>query len=221
MSDIKNRLLQLKYGELSECCSAMMVEYNECDISPVSKSEALRYSGVPISKQDDTLDGEFDEICKIANNSFSYKVSYVVHPLYFDDGKPRLIFSHNSKSITENLEGSVGVVYFAATIGAGIDALIRKYEKISPFKALLLQGLGAERVEALCDKFNGEVIKSANEYGFNTAQRFSPGYGDLSLEAQKTLLPLVNATKLLGITLSESLLMAPSKSVTAIIGIKK
>ena len=49
--------------------------------------------------------------------------------------------------------------------------------------------------------------------------RFSPGYGDLPIEVQKDFLPLLDAERRLGITLSESCLMAPSKSVTAIIGV--
>ncbi|MCR5275107.1 MAG: Vitamin B12 dependent methionine synthase activation subunit, partial [Clostridiales bacterium] len=49
---------------------------------------------------------------------------------------------------------------------------------------------------------------------------FSPGYGDLPIEVQKEFLPLLDAERRLGITLSDSYLMSPSKSVTAIIGIE-
>ena len=49
--------------------------------------------------------------------------------------------------------------------------------------------------------------------------RYSPGYGDLSLESQKQVFALLNPPKYIGVTLNDSLLMSPSKSVTGIIGI--
>jgi len=50
--------------------------------------------------------------------------------------------------------------------------------------------------------------------------RFSPGFGDFGLEHQKAILDLVNAERLLGITVNKSYMMSPMKSVTAIMGIK-
>ena len=49
--------------------------------------------------------------------------------------------------------------------------------------------------------------------------RFSPGYGDLSLEMQRDIFRVLDCPRKIGLTLNESLLMSPSKSVTAIIGI--
>ena len=49
--------------------------------------------------------------------------------------------------------------------------------------------------------------------------RFSPGYGDLPLEIQKDLCRMLNASRRIGLTVSESMLMVPCKSVTAVIGI--
>ena len=48
--------------------------------------------------------------------------------------------------------------------------------------------------------------------------RFSPGYGDLSLEVQKEIFSLLDCPRKIGVSLGDSLLMTPSKSVTAIIG---
>ena len=104
---------------------------------------------------------------------------------------------------------------FAATIGVGMDRLIARYSALSPSKALALEAIGDERVESLCDYYNDLV---ADEYKVN-APRFSAGYGDLDLSLQKDIfkaLPCAN----IGLTLNDSLLMSPSKSVTAIIGLK-
>ena len=51
--------------------------------------------------------------------------------------------------------------------------------------------------------------------------RFSPGYGDLPLTLQPGILAALDAGRRAGITLLPSLLMNPSKSVTAIFGLSQ
>ena len=119
--------------------------------------------------------------------------------------------SVRSKSLASALAGCETAVVFAATIGLELDRLLVKYNRLDAAKALFLQALGAERVEALCDAFCAE---------FPTAKpRFSPGYGDLPLDFQRELFAMLACEKHIGLTLNESLLMSPSKSVTAIMGL--
>ena len=99
----------------------------------------------------------------------------------------------------------------------GIDRLITKYTTVSPVKSLVFQGIGAERIEALCDAFCRYIEK---EYS-KTKPRFSPGYGDLDLSFQREIFEVLQCSKKIGVTLNGSLLMSPTKSVTAIIGVKK
>ena len=116
-----------------------------------------------------------------------------------------------SASLAKALEGCERAVVFAATIGLELDRALIKYNRLDAAKALFLQALGAERVEALCDAFCAE---------FEGAKlRFSPGYGDLALDTQRALFALLDCPRKLGLTLNESLLMSPSKSVTAIMGL--
>ena len=51
--------------------------------------------------------------------------------------------------------------------------------------------------------------------------RFSCGYGDLPVSTQKTFLQVVDAERKIGLHVSESCMLVPEKSVTAIIGIAK
>ena len=78
----------------------------------------------------------------------------------------------------------------------------------------MFQAIGAERIENLCDLFNNEIKE--NNY---TKPRFSAGYGDFGLEFQKEIFNALNLPVKIGINLNNSLIMSPSKSVTAIIGI--
>ena len=96
-----------------------------------------------------------------------------------------------------------------------VDRLIAKYNRISPSKALIFQAIGAERAESLCDLFCDEMKEK-----YSTNPRYSPGYGDLPLDIQRDIFAVLDCPRKIGLTLNDSLLMSPSKSVTAIIGVK-
>ncbi len=127
----------------------------------------------------------------------------------------------HSSALAKNLSGCSSAVIFAATVGIEIDRLIAKYGSISPTKALIFQAIGAERIEALCDELNNEVKLAAEACGKKTRPRFSAGYGDFPLEAQGDMIRVLDASKKIGVSLNQSLLMSPSKSVTAVIGISR
>ena len=79
---------------------------------------------------------------------------------------------------------------------------------------------GLERIEALCDEFCRDMERELALLGFCTTKRFSPGYSDLPLEIQRDIFRVLGCEKRIGLMLNESLLMSPSKSVTAIVGIR-
>ncbi|MBE7033204.1 MAG: Vitamin B12 dependent methionine synthase activation subunit [Ruminococcaceae bacterium] len=170
-----------------------------------NKGEILRYAGVKeLTAEIDTL---IDECIEEAKDKLTYKVCYGHFPLSFIQAK--------SEKLEKNLSGCNSIVLFAATVGIELDRLISRYGKISPAKALIFQAIGTERIESLCDEF---CRFAETEYG-HTKPRFSPGYGDLPLEVQKDFFRVLDPSKRIGLTLNESMLMTPSKSVTAIIGI--
>ena len=162
-----------------------------------------------------------DECLKEVLPVLNYKVSYARCSLEWNGLEPVLPFNiYGSQDIVTNLKNCDEIVLFAATIGIGIDRIIAKYNRISPVKALFLQAIGAERIEALCNLFNTEIRDEALALGKYTHPRYSPGYGDLPLMVQKDFMVLLDCSRRLGVNLNESLLMSPSKSVTAIIGIE-
>lgn len=126
-----------------------------------------------------------------------------------------------SKDLQKNLAGCEEVFLFAATLGSGPDLLIRRASAQRMSDAVIYQALSAEMVESYCDQICAQLRRQAAEEGLYLKPRFSPGYGDLSLELQKDLLRILDAPKKIGLTLTDSLLMMPSKSVTALIGLTK
>ena len=185
---------------------------------PVNSREVFRY--MSCRKPDKQTESLLDFCITESRKELSYKVCYSVFDVSIEGEVIDLGFAETkSYALSINLKGCKKAIVFAATVGHGIDRLIKKESLLSPAKSLCLQALGSERVESLCDAFNEEMKTYFEKQGCKLKPRFSPGYGDLSLELQKELLPALNSAKLLGISLSNNLMMSPSKSVTAIIGI--
>lgn len=119
-----------------------------------------------------------------------------------------------SRALAKYLDGAEGVYVFAATLGIGADRVIRAAGYRGVLAQYVTDAVASAMIESLCDF-------AAAELPLLTCSRFSPGYGDLPLEVQPMLLGFLGADRELGIRLSESLLMTPTKSVSAIIRIEK
>lgn len=187
----------------------------------ISTKEILRYAGCKDAAEE-SVQLLLDECLREVLPKLSYKICYVELPLEIrEDVCDMGCMQVQSKDLARNLQGCESVLLLAATIGVEIDRLITKYGHISPAKAVLLQAIGAERIESLCDAFDEEWQAAIAQDGLHTRPRFSPGYGDLPLEIQKTIFHVLNCSKNIGLSLGDSMLMSPSKSVTAFIGMTK
>lgn len=181
---------------------------------PVDFSEILRYAGV--KGEDETLRALAESCVKETQGKLTYKVCWREFPVKIEENTVDFGFAGvRSAALAKNLLGCGRAVIFAATVGVEMDRLIVRASRLSPVKALMLDAIGGERVEALCDAFN-EKIKAKEK----TRPRFSPGYGDLPLDFQKEIFRVLDCPRKIGVTLNDSLLMSPTKSVTAIIGVE-
>ena len=179
-----------------------------------NQKEILRYAGVKQSTAE--LTALVLECIQELDGILSYKVCFAEYPVKVLEDSIDLSFAVvRSKDLAKNLKDCKRCILFSATVGIGIDRLIAKYNVLSPTKALIFQAIGAERIESLCELFTDEI----KEKYTTVRPRFSAGYGDLPLEMQKDIFTALDCSKKIGVTLNESLLMSPSKSVTAIIGI--
>jgi len=108
-------------------------------------------------------------------------------------------------------------VLLLATLGAPFDALLRTQQARDMAQAAILDACGNVLVEEACDRIEQDIRKQLP--GLYLTDRFSPGYGDLPLSLQPAILQALDATRQAGVHLSASLLMNPSKTVTAIVGL--
>ena len=142
--------------------------------------------------------------------------------------RPRLVWRKLPMTVENNyliagqdlrnlLLGCTEIVLFAATLGSEAEMLIRRTQTRDMAEAVILDACADSAIENVCDNFCADLAKTAAPC--HLTDRFSPGYGDLPLDHQKILFSALNITRRIGVTLTESGLMLPQKSVTAILGI--
>ena len=185
---------------------------------PVDRGEILRYAGARGDAQEVSV--LLEECLAEIRDKLIYRVCYREFSVTeMGDTLDLGFMKTDSAALRKNLFGCDRIVLMAATVGLEIDRLIARYAVVSPTKALLLQAIGAERIESLCNRFCLDLKQEKGEQGRTVRPRFSAGYGDLPLEAQRQIFDALDCPRRIGLSLNESLLMSPSKSVTAIIGI--
>ena len=108
-------------------------------------------------------------------------------------------------------------VLLLCTLGAGFEARLRAASARDMAQAAMLDACGSAYVEAGCDA--AEQAIAARFPGKFLTDRFSPGYGDLPLALQPRLCAALDSQRRLGVTVTESLLMVPMKTVSAVIGL--
>ena len=192
----------------------------ELEEPKINRKEILRYAGVKGNAQ--PLDALLDECLAESRGLFTYKVVYSEYPLRLDGDDVSLGFAFcKSERLAKGLASCESMIAFAATVGSHIDRLIKRYAVLSPAKAQMLDAIGTERVESLCDAFCAFIEDEAAKRGCASLSRLSPGYSDIPLSMQKEIFSALDCPRKVGISLGENLLMTPHKSVTAFIGILK
>ncbi len=158
-----------------------------------------------------------DGISEFKDNA-DFRVCYAKVPVIFTENGVDLGFMQvESQSLKKNLEGCDEAYILAATTGISSQRLIEKNSVISPIKGIVTDCIGSAAIEAFCDKINLSLSDNPDFL----RPKFSPGYGDLCIDCQRKIVDFLCANKNIGLSLTESLMMVPKKSVTAIIGIGK
>lgn len=183
--------------------------YTPAELPSPDRREILRYAGER---------GEGTEILPLLEEciaellpALTYRAVYTELPLG----------EENPYGFAHRLAGCESVILFMATVGLAPDRAVIRYGHSAPARALLCQAIGAERIEALCDALCAELAREAEAEGRALCPRFSPGYGDCPLTLQRELSEILETPKRIGVCVGESLLLTPTKSVSAIIGVRK
>ena len=123
------------------------------------------------------------------------------------------------EKIRKHLAPAEKVIILAVTIGEAIEKQITAYFKEGEYSySLLLDAAATTAVEQAADEVEKTIKQYITGKGYQTIWRFSPGYGDWDIRVQPEMLHLSDA-KEIGIALTESMMLIPRKSITAIIGL--
>ena len=118
------------------------------------------------------------------------------------------------------LGGCPRATLLAVTIGGELEVEVERLDKAGDItEAYLLEMVGGWMADYMADRLDERIEKEIARAGFDRTMRFSPGYGDWPLERQPALIKLVEAERI-GISLTETNIMVPRKSVSAVIGWK-
>ena len=130
----------------------------------------------------------------------------------------RSLFAGQSGDVDHHLRHCQEAILYAVTLGAEADRLLRRWGAQNMAKAAVGQAVCASWLDALCADYCATLLPELEPGVFLTAP-FSPGYGDWPLEAQRQVLSFLDAPRRLGLTLTTGGMLAPEKSVTALVGL--
>jgi hypothetical protein len=180
----------------------------EIDICPREAALRLGCPADTVAIAEDCL----SELKKAVLCRYAYCRLPIAHPR---EGVTDLGFGElASRDLEKNLVNCQEAFLLAVTLGAGVDRLLLRLSRLSPARHFVTDALASALAEAACDR--AEAIATQ---GIPCRPRYSPGYGDLPLAVQEPLLTTLDAPRRCGITIGDALIMSPSKSITAIIGI--
>ncbi|MBQ7999856.1 MAG: Vitamin B12 dependent methionine synthase activation subunit [Ruminococcus sp.] len=173
--------------------------------------DIIRYSGCRQSEDEKLCSlckDALEELCPFLNP----RAVYAEVPVSFAGDIADFGFcKYESTSLRKFLGGDCTVYIFAATVGIGADRLISRYSSILPSRAVITDGCATAAIECFCDYICRDVFHT------NEQERFSPGYGDLPLEMQRDIMEILDASINIGLSMTDSYLLTPTKSVTAIV----
>jgi len=118
-----------------------------------------------------------------------------------------------------HLYGCKEVILLAVTLGSACDHLLRRTQVTDISGAVLMDACASVLAEQYADAAEELLQAGAADEGRFLTGRFSPGYGSVPLSVQKPFIRLLNAQRAIGLTMSESGILLPRKSITAFLGI--
>lgn len=128
-------------------------------------------------------------------------------------------FTADSPALAARLSGCREAYLFAATLGAQVDRAMARLSRTEVARAFALQACAASALECFSDDACAVLAAECASKGLFLRPRFSPGYGGFSIEHQTELLCALQADRRLGLAETDSHMLTPLKSITAVIGL--
>lgn len=192
------------------------------ELEGLNRAEAFRYMGYKGGAIPPSIEVLADECEELLLERITPKFVWRVFDIesVFEGVEVKntpLVFK--GKDVAAHLRDCEKCVLLAATLGSGADGVIRAYEAGAMEKAVIADSLASAAIEQVCAAAEREIQEQLA--GYNFTWRYSPGYGDFPLDIQAEFLSVLDAGRRIGLSVSESLILLPRKSVTAVMGVSK
>lgn len=192
------------------------------ELKNINKNEAARYLGyrdtLPDVETTKTILKCEQELLKVIRPQYVYKIFDIS---FKEDGVyvlgTELVLK--GEAIREHLSGCKKVAVMCVTLSGEVDKILRANEVNNMLNAIIIDALANAAVEQVCDEV--ENIIEDNMPGYCHTWRFGVGYGDFPLSTQKIFLDTLDASKQIGVCVTESYILTPRKSVTCVLGLSE
>ncbi|WP_296645649.1 vitamin B12 dependent-methionine synthase activation domain-containing protein [Romboutsia sp. 13368] len=194
----------------------------------IDKSEVLRYLEYKGQKIDETLDSIIDECIKITKEKINPRYTLGVYSILREkiNDSYQIRFKDSdilieSKDLYELLNNSNKCIVLAATLGVDIEKQIKINSYSNLTKSIIIDACATSAIEEFCDILQNNIKLELSEQEKYITSRYSPGYGDLSININEDIINLLKAQTKIGLTITKDKIMIPRKSVIAIVGISE
>lgn len=187
----------------------------------IDKNEVLRYLGYKNQQISDDLHQKIDFL--IQNEAETLKPK-AVWDFFEPEFSQKVILKNTAlkfegKDILNHLMGAKKVAVMAVTLGFDAERAILKHQYTDMVNTVILDAVFDAFIECVADQTQEKIKETAEKEGLFINSRYSPGYGDFPLNTQKSIILTLNCQKKIGLTVTESDILLPRKSVTAVIGL--
>ena len=182
----------------------------------VDRAEFLRYLGWRGQATDEALLQKLDEAARRCLEIAQPRSIVRRFPLGSDLCLGGTGFVLEGRDVRAHLAGCREVYLFAATIGIAAERELARLSARGAYEALLFDTACSCAIECYCDEICDDLQKDCPTA---LTARFSCGYGDFPLTAQRDICRILRTDTQIGLCCDESFLLTPRKSVTAVVGI--
>ena len=177
----------------------------DAKLTGISRKETLQYLGWLGSPIPDELEDEISRCESRILETARPRAVWRLFDLLPDGSLAGTQFRPEGQDVPALLKDCSQVILMAVTLGSETERLLRTAQARSMGEAVILDAAAGAAVENVCERF--------------LTDRFSPGYGDFPFSQQRAFFDLLDITRRIGVSLTESGLMLPQKSVTALMGL--
>lgn len=193
----------------------------------IDKNEVLRYLQYKNQDINEDLNILIDDCIDWTKNIFNPRYIYRVcsiDKIKMNENKNEVYLNNEnikfeSKDLHKLLNKCDKCILISVTLGLEIEREIRKLTYTNLTKGVIVDACATTAIEEVCDIIQNNIEKDLLKQGKHITMRYSPGYGDLSIEKNRDIVNILNSSNRIGLTVSDSGIMIPRKSVVAIIGI--